>query len=323
LCHRVYEITGQKWLAESSYWVVVKPIKIVLIVIIAIVLRWIVHRSIGRLVNSTAKGGVPAILKPLRERLPDGVLEASTVFPERRSQRAAAIGSVLRSAATLAIFTVAVLMVLNELSLNLAPLLASAGVVGVALGFGAQSLVKDILAGLFMLLEDQYGVGDVVDVGDTVGTVEAVGLRITTLRDMRGVLWYVRNGEIVKVGNKSQGWANVIVDMPIGHGNVEEATAVMRRVVEELASDPQYSHDFIESPEVVGVESVGIEGTVVRTTAQVHSEDSPRMSRVIRQRLTEALEAAGLTSQISGGRRFPGGPAQPSQSHPADPSGAT
>jgi small conductance mechanosensitive channel len=212
------------------------------------------------------------------------------------------------------------MLILKELSVDLAPLLASAGIAGVALGFGAQSLVKDVLAGLFMLLEDQYGVGDVIDVGETVGTVEAVGLRVTTIRDLRGVVWYVRNGEIVKVGNKSQGWASIIVDMPIGFVSVEEATAVMRHAAADLATDPQYANDFLEAPEVVGVENVGVEGAVVRTMARVHPDDGPRMSREVRRRLSEALEAAGLTSQIAATRR-------PVVRHdlgqPSDPGGPT
>ena len=126
------------------------------------------------------------------------------------------------------VFGIALLMVLGEFGFDLAPLLASAGIAGVALGFGAQSLVKDLIAGLFMLIEDQYGVGDNVDLGEAIGVVEAVGLRVTTVRDGRGVLWYIRNGEIIRVGNKSQGWALVVVDLPIGFASTEEATAVLR-----------------------------------------------------------------------------------------------
>ena len=163
---------------------------------------------------------------------PQPAVEEGTFIPERRRQRAEAIGSVLRSFVTAAVFTMATLLVFGELGFNLGPLLASAGIVGVALGFGAQSLVKDLIAGLFMLLEDQYGVGDTVDLGEAVGVVETVGLRITTVRDMRGVLWYIRNGEIVRVGNKSQGWSLVVIDIPIGFVSAEEAVAVLRRAAE-------------------------------------------------------------------------------------------
>src|SRR6266542_6364311 len=160
--------------------------------------------------------------------MPSALREATGLVSERRRQRAEALGSVMRSIASASIFVVAVMLVLGEVGVNLAPLLASAGVVGLAIGFGAQNLVKDFLAGLFMLLEDQYGVGDVIDVGDVSGAVEAIGLRITTIRDVRGVLWYIRNGEIVRVGNKSQGWAMVVVDVPIGFASVDRAVEVLR-----------------------------------------------------------------------------------------------
>src|SRR5690606_1282715 len=146
---------------------------------------------------------------------------------ERRRQRAESLGSVLRSVTSATIFAVAVVLILGERGVDLAPLSASTGLAGIALGLGAPTLVNDFLSGPSMLLEDQYGVGDVVDLGEASGTVEAVGLRITTVRDGRGVLWYIRNGEIVRVGNRSQGWALVIVDVPVGFAGVDEATAVL------------------------------------------------------------------------------------------------
>src|SRR6266511_3407902 len=170
LCHRIYEWTGLSWLAEGSYYFLLKPLRIILILLLAVAARYLIHRLIHRLVRHTADGDSSPLFRPLRDRMPSALREATGLVSERRRQRAEAIG------------------------------------------FGAQNLVKDFLAGLFMLLEDQYGVGDVIDVGDVTGTVEAIGLRITTLRDARGVLWYIRNGEIIRVGNKSQGWALVIVD---------------------------------------------------------------------------------------------------------------
>ena len=139
-------------------------------------------------------------------------------------------------------------MILAELGIQLAPLLASAGIAGLAIGFGAQTLVKDLIAGLFMLLEDQYGVGDVVDVGEASGTVEAVGLRITIDPRRRGVLWHVRNGEIVRVGNKSQGWAVVVIDVPVGFAGVEEATEVLQGPPQAFADDPEWADDLIDPP---------------------------------------------------------------------------
>jgi moderate conductance mechanosensitive channel len=304
LCQQIYDWTGQVWLAEGSYLFVVKPFRILMIILVAALVRFLLHRTINRLVRSTAEGAVPTILKPLRERIPPAIQQAASLFPERRRQRAEAIGSALRSFVTFAVFSIAILMVLDELGVSLAPLLASAGIVGVALGFGAQSLVKDLLAGLFMLLEDQYGVGDTVDLGEATGMVEAVGLRITTIRDVRGVLWYIRNGEIIRVGNKSQGWAVVLVDIPIGFAGVEEATAVLRTAAQTFAEDPAYADDFIDPPEVLGVEQITVDGTVIRAIAKTPSDTQFRVGRELRRRLTEALETSGIAAQIAASRMY-------------------
>jgi moderate conductance mechanosensitive channel len=304
-CQQVFEWTGNSWLAESSFWIFVKPLRIILILLVALLIRWIVHRTIKRLVRTSAHTSVPTILKPLRERIPSSATDPTAVVPERRRQRAEAIGSVLRSTVTAVVFAIAVLLMLSELNFNLAPLIASAGIAGVALGFGAQTLVKDVISGIFMLLEDQYGVGDVVDLGEATGVVEAVGLRITTVRDARGVLWYIRNGEIIRVGNKSQGWAMVIVDMPIGFAGVEEATSVMRAAAAEVAEDPDLAAHFVEPPDVLGVEQITVDGAVIRTIAKTTADGQFDVGRELRRRLTEALDAAGITARIAATRMFP------------------
>jgi len=321
VCGWVFERTGSVWMAEGSNIFLVKPFRIILILLLAVVARWILHRLINRLVRSTSHGSVPSILKPLRERIPSAAGDPGEYVPERRRQRAAAIGSVLRSAVTAIVFSIAVLLILSELSFNLAPLLASAGIVGVALGFGAQSLVKDLLSGLFMLLEDQYGVGDTVDLGEATGVVEAVGLRITTVRDGRGVLWYVRNGEIIRVGNKSQGWAMLMIDMPIGFADTAEATAVLRTAAAATYADPEVRDHFVEPPDVLGVEQVTVDGTVIRTVAKTTADGQFVAARELRRRLTEALEDAGITASIAATRMFPRPPTPPAGG-PA-PSGPT
>nr|WP_239130803.1 mechanosensitive ion channel family protein [Actinoplanes nipponensis] len=315
--------TDIQWLANSSYVFIVKPLRIVAIVVIAMLIRWLLHRGIRRLTATTSRAAMPALLKPLRERA-DKQQEAAenTFIPERRRQRAEAIGSVLRSFVTAVVFTMAVLLVMGELGFNLAPLLASAGIVGVALGFGAQSLVKDLIAGLFMLLEDQYGVGDSVDLGDAVGVVETVGLRVTTVRDMRGVLWYIRNGEIIRVGNKSQGWAMVVIDIPIGFVNSEEASAVLRRAALALAEEPEHATEFLEPPDVIGVEQLTVDGAVIRTIAKTTADGQPVVQRELRRRLTEALETSGISERIAVSRMLPRSAVPPMfSSGPGDSSG--
>src|SRR2546423_7305294 len=313
LCRWIYQQTGQDWLASGSYYFLVKPLQIVLILVLALIARYLVHRAINKLVRSTSATHVPTILKPLKERLPSSLQDATAIFPERRRQRAEAIGSVLRSSTTVGVYSIALLLVLGQLGVNLAPLLASAGIVGVALGFGAQTLVKDLIAGLFMLLEDQYGVGDVVDVGEASGTVEAVGVRSTTIPDGRRALWYIRNGEIVKVGNKSQGWAMVVVDVPIGYASVDRAVEVLREAAAELAQDPEYAEDLIEPPDVLGVEQLTVDGAGLRTTVETDSHAQWWVRCEVPPRLTEALAEAGLAGQIPTSRLYlrPGASAGP------------
>jgi len=204
LCKQVHKWTDNQWLAESSDWLIAKPSKILVILLIAFVVRNLLHRAINRLCERAVSGAVTGVLSKARIVATDN----SPAARERRKQRAATLASVLESVATGAVFTMAILMCLSELSFNIGPLIASAGVVGVAVGFGAQTLVKDFLSGIFMILEDQFGVGDEVDLSTpelvTNGVVESVGLRITRLRDDAGVIWYIRNGEILRVGNRTQ-----------------------------------------------------------------------------------------------------------------------
>ncbi|MEV8511424.1 mechanosensitive ion channel family protein [Dactylosporangium sp. NPDC051484] len=308
LCDFIWDQTKNKWLAESSYWVIVKPVTIVIIILVAFVIRALIHRAVDRLIKHTISdnesGG--SLLRPLRNRLPGALaLPNGLALPsERRIQRARALGSVLRSIASVVVFTIATMLVLGEIGINLGPLLASAGIAGLAIGFGAQNLVKDFIAGLFMLLEDQYGVGDVVDVGATTGTVEAVGLRITTIRDGAGVVWYVRNGEIVRVGNKSQGWAVVNVDVPVGFVSIEQATAVLREAADAFAEDPDFAEDFMDPPKVLGVEQLTADGAVLRTTVKTSNEAQWRVGRELRRRLSEALERAGIAAHLTAARMY-------------------
>jgi small-conductance mechanosensitive channel len=324
LCRAVFDVSNSTWFADSSYYILVKPLRILLILLVALLVRYLLHKIINRLVRTTSNAQVPAILRPLRERVPRPGGE-TLPYPERRRQRAEAIGSVLRNTVSAVVLSIAALQILTELSFNLGPLLASAGIVGLALGFGAQSLVKDLLAGLFMLVEDQYGVGDTVDLGEATGVVEAIGLRITTVRDGQGVVWYLRNGEIIRVGNKSQGWAAVTVDMPIGFASVEEATGILRRAADGMTDDPEYAEDLIDPPDVLGVEQVTVDGAVVRTVAKTTAEGQFRVLRELRRRLTEALEDAGITARIAAARAFPGTlaprPAVPPEQPGAEPPG--
>jgi moderate conductance mechanosensitive channel len=344
LCERIYEWTGLGWLAEGSYYLLVKPLRILLIILLAVAARYLIHRLIARVVRqaTTTSPGLAALrrVRLPRARLPrplrdpaaaaasaaaaaTGAATGAVAPTERRRARAEALGSILRSIASTAVFVIAVMLVLAEIGLNLAPLLAGAGIVGLAVGFGAQNLVRDFLSGLFMLFEDQYGVGDVVDVGEVTGTVEAVGLRITTMRDPQGVLWYIRNGEIIRVGNKSQGWALVMVDVPIGFTSVEEAADVLRTAAADLAADEDWKDDIVEPPQVLGVEQITTEGAVLRTTVKTPPDAQWRVGRELRRRLTEALHTTGIAARISAGRMYVRGPENGNGGGESAPAGPT
>jgi small conductance mechanosensitive channel len=312
ICQWIYDQTGNSWLGDGGYYLLLQPGRIIVIIVLALIIRSLLNHLINKIVTRAGEGKVPGFLRPLREKIPT-VAQAAILFPERRRQRAAAIGSILRSFVTVIVFSVALLMVLDLFGFNLAPILTSLGIVGVALGFGAQTLVKDLIAGLFMLLEDQYGVGDVIDTGEAVGVVESVGLRTVTIRDARGVLWYVRNGEIIRIGNKSQGWAQIMLDVPIGFAPVEEATRVLRESVMSYSEDPDHAEEFIEPPTVLGVEQITAEGAVIRITCKTQPDKQWDIQRELRRRVSEGLESSGIAAQIQASRlmRPPADPAQP------------
>ncbi len=301
LCAWVWDQTKIDWMAKISSWDgISKILTIILIAIVAVIARWLVHRAISRVTEGNGDLKVPTILRPLRERAPEALAQAGGLLSERRRQRARTIGSVLRSITSFVIFGVAVMLMLDQVGINLAPLIASAGIAGIALGFGAQNLVRDFLSGIFMMLEDQYGVGDIVDLGDASGTVEAVGLRITTVRDAHGVVWYVRNGEILRVGNKSQGWAVVNIDVPVPFGtDVDRAQQVMQEAANALASEDEWKADLLAPPESLGVEQITPTGMMLRTLVKTTSDAQWRVARELRARLTEAVDDAGITSGMA------------------------
>ncbi|HQZ84907.1 MAG TPA: mechanosensitive ion channel family protein, partial [Actinomycetota bacterium] len=227
------------------------------------------------------------------------------LLSQRRAQRAHAIGSLLRSVVTAIAAGIGLLMILPMLGINVGPLLASAGVLGVALGFGAQNLIKDYLSGIFIVLEDQYGVGDLVDLGSVVGTVEEVTLRVTRLRDQTGVVWYVRNGEILTVANRSQGWTLAIADIPVAATtNLELVRATVNQVAEQMMADHSLDESLLDTPRYVGVESVSGEAIFIRVVAKVAPEQQLTVSRTMRERLKVAFDDADITIPVV--TRLPG-----------------
>jgi small conductance mechanosensitive channel len=284
-------VTLPKFVQDHQDWVIEIPIRVAVIILAAIILRAVLHRAINKLVRPVHVGEVPRILRPFKERAENSAFLASTgLLSERRTQRAATIGSVLRSTVSFVILVIAVLLVLSEVRVNLAPFIAGTSIIGVALGFGAQNLVKDFLAGMFMMLEDQYGVGDVIDAGLATGTVEAVGLRTTRMRDDSGAVWYVRNGEVLRIGNKSQGTGVVVVDVPVASAsNAGRARETLAHVAQEMHADDRWAPLFLGEPEVLGVEDFDLDKTVIRVTARVRPAERPIVARELRARIHDAL----------------------------------
>jgi small-conductance mechanosensitive channel len=260
----------------------------------AVVLRWALHRAIRQVVDSALTRA--ARHQSQAPRRTSRVLAQATGLDEaRRTQRAATMGAVLKNASTFVIFSTALLTVMATLGLQLAPLLASAGVAGVALGFGAQSLVKDFLSGIFMILEDQYGVGDVIDTGEAIGTVQDVTLRVTTLRDASGVVWYIRNGEIVRIGNRSQGWSTAVVDIPVGYNeNLDVVLPLISEALHGLDEAEEWIDRLLQEPVVAGVESMAGGVVTVRIIAKCAPNEDFPVSREIRARVKNALDGAGI-----------------------------
>ncbi len=290
------------------------PLRILIIIVIALVVRMLLHRAIKRLVLSASSDSVPVLLQPLRDRTRGTLLDASSLLSERRRQRSETIGSVLGSIVSAFVLSVAFAMILAELDFNLAPVIASAGIVGVAVGFGAQNLIKDFLNGMFMILEDQYGVGDVIDAGEATGTVEAVGLRATRLRDVQGTVWHVRNGEIVRIGNKSQGWARALLDIPVTwETDVEIARTTMKAAADSMWSELPWSAKILEEPSVWGVEDLGSSGVVLRLVVKTAPLAQWEVARELRERVKAAFDANGIAIGVplSDLRTSPPGAAPP------------
>ncbi|MGH3368105.1 MAG: mechanosensitive ion channel family protein [Nocardioidaceae bacterium] len=292
LCKTVYEWTGNEWVASASDWLIAKPAYILGLLIFAVAVRWGIHRVVDRTTAKASRGTVPGIIARRKQKQIDG---SAAVTYERRAQRTATMGSLLKSISTGVIFSIVAIMVVDVLGYNITPLIASAGILGLALGFGAQSLVSDFLSGVFMILEDQYGVGDVVDLGEAVGDVEAVGLRVTRVRDIDGTVWYVRNGEILRVGNMSQNWARTVLDVRVGYDeDLDRVRAILADVAHDLWEEEKGKQDILEEPEVWGVQSLEPESVLIRLVLKTAPMKQWTIARELRERIKERFDAEGI-----------------------------
>ncbi len=271
------------------------PLMILAVVVVAVLLdligSWVIRRTVKRLrkIATKPKG-------TLSQKAAKALKGSST--DQRQSRTLAhttAVAHLLRSVWTIVLVVVAILTILSIVNIPLAPVLTSAGVGGVIVAFGAQSLIKDYFTGISMILEDQFGVGDQVTIGDVSGIVEDVTLRITKLRDGSGTIWYIRNGEILKVGNVTQGYSTGFVDVPVAvNADVAEVTQVLTDVLAKAADDDDMSEKLIEPPQLLGVESVTASALTMRIMVKTGPNQQHALVRAIREQALAALTEAGI-----------------------------
>ncbi len=272
-------------------WFVGVPLRVITIAVVGLIVLAILRRVIRKITDRIVAGGSAGANG---DDGATGLLRyAGSVAGTRRTQRARTLGSVLRSCANVIVGVTVVAMILAELGVDIAPFLASAGIAGVALGFGAQSLVKDFLSGTFMLLEDQYGVGDVVDFGEVVGTVQEVALRVTKVRDADGTLWYLRNGEILRTGNKTQEWSRAVVEVRVEYdADIDSAREQLRQAAEDVLADPVLAAQVLEPPTVLGIEAMTAEGLVLRVQVKTRPGRQWEVARALRAAVRTHLTVA-------------------------------
>jgi small conductance mechanosensitive channel len=276
------------WEAFWNMWGV--PIRIAAILLIAVLLRVGLHFTIRRVVDQVVNG-----IKRKQNVDDTQALMASPLQAVRVVQRTRTLGSVLNNVVTVVVAAIALVLILGELDFNVVAIVSAAGVVGAGLAFGAQNIVKDMLNGIFMVAEDQLGVGDVVDVGPAAGVVEAVGIRVTQIRDVNGVLWFVRNGEILRVGNMSQGWTRVVIDLAVPYSaDVDQVQDAMLNTANELAAIPKWKRAIIDQPEVWGIQSIADEHVIIRIVAKTRSSDRDNVDRELRSRLKKTLDGMDI-----------------------------
>jgi moderate conductance mechanosensitive channel len=276
-CELVTKLGLTGFAARTVEFVLDRPLKILIVVIVAAVLA----RIFGRLARQAVE--TMAGITPVRR--------ASARADQRARTLAAVTGSVVR----ILVWTTAGLTILGILGISLGPLIAGASIVGVALGFGAQALVRDFLSGFFILVEDQYGVGDRVNVSGAKGTVEDVSLRVTRMRADDGAVWFVPNGEIRKVANATMGWQRATIDilLPLDV-DVDRALTVMAEECDSVAADPAWAEEIVERPQVLGVEAMSAEGLTIRLTARTVPQRQDAFARALRARIASRLRREGI-----------------------------
>lgn len=235
------------------------------------------------------------LLRSLVERVVQRVLERQDQTPRELKQKAQTLGNVIESTGRLIVFLVAGMMVLSNLGMNIAPLIASAGIAGLAIGFGAQSLIRDTLHGFFILFENQYGVGDVIRVNSFSGSVEEVSLRRTVMRSINGAVIIVPNGEVRTVENLSKGWSRAVIDIETSKDEDDaKVVEALNAALEGLQEDPEFGQYILEPPQVVGINAISVTGVTFRVMIKTEPLQQWNIERALRLRIRRAFREHGI-----------------------------
>ena len=304
ICEWIWDNTENEKLSEIVSWIIERPLKVVVILLVAMIVNRLLRRAIDRMVQriisvreqeqTEAELESEKTLSNVGERARRR-LQRISEHGERSRQRALTLGAVLRGTSTTIVYLMGLMIALGEIGLDLGPLLAGAGIVGLAIGFGAQSLVADFIAGVFVIVEDQYGVGDWVDVGSASGTVERVSLRTTVLRDAHGTVWVVPNGEIRRVGNSSQLWARTVLDLEVAYDtDIDKAATIIKDVADQLWEEQLEVATILEEPVVSGVQSFGADSIAIRLSVKTEPGEQWSTGRILRARIKKAFDTYGI-----------------------------
>lgn len=336
-------LLAMEWTPTTRHWLAEVPLRILAYVLVLLLARWLLHRMIDRATirkvtadtttekasrgedatepleadpadtehlesadarrqserRNRPRGKVPTAFRPLRA----SQRAESAARQRRRAVRAKTIGSVSKSTVSILLLVWGILAILNVLGVNIAPFIASAGVAGLAIGFGAQNLVRDFVTGVFMLLEDQYGVGDFVDLGEASGEVQSVGLRVTTVRDIDGTLWYVRNGEVARVGNMSQEYAIARVEVPVAlTADLDEAQEVALQAAEQSIAEGSLASEVLGEPQMLGVQDLSPDLITLRMTIKTRPNSQWAVQRKVRHAVVRAYGEHGIDLPYPNGR---------------------
>ena len=288
------DTTGGFWtdIATATTAIGLKLIWVAVIIVVSVLVAWMLRLVIHRVVRRIVAGA------KTKANVDDTqALERSPLANARVVQRTRTLGSILQNIVNVTVVIVAlmlIVMVVNPDILGSLTLLTAA--IGAGLGFGAQNIVKDVLNGIFIVAEDQIGIGDVVDLGLATGIVEYVAIRVTHVRDVNGTLWFVRNGEILRIGNMSQGWSRVIIDLAVpADADIVEVEQGMFDAAKSVYKDPKWRSRVIEAPEVWGLESITGDALVIRLVMKTRAGAKDDVARELRMRLKGAMDAMGVT----------------------------